>query len=309
MTPGSLCGNVPGFPRGTHARAVHVGPRDSVHRRRAEGDGCHGVAEVLVFPQRLADARCPWVGLINASLQMPSRQQRSRPHPNSTPHKPQECVKKLVKAAKTNESQSYAHTLAGNTHYFSRPGNASVDKGGKQKEETRAQDKQARGRSLRRCRYLQQLSWLCTTMHRASAASETCCASEWHLDWHSRCNLPATIRSLPYILAWQAAMNRRAHVQHLTSAARHFRDALRLEPSNIYAANGLGAVCASMNQIDAARKIFSDARESAATLSGFVRLPDVRARGDALSLTPQMLTHAETHLSRLYASEAASAAQ
>jgi hypothetical protein len=49
-----------------------------------------------------------------------------------------------VKAAKTNESRSYAHTLAANTHYFSRPGNASVGKGGKQKEETRAQDKQAR---------------------------------------------------------------------------------------------------------------------------------------------------------------------
>jgi hypothetical protein len=65
-------------------------------------------------------------------------------------------------------------------------------------------------------------------------------------------------------------------LQHLIAAARHFREALKLERGNIFAANGLGAVCATMGQLEHARQIFSELRESAATLSGFVQLPDVR---------------------------------
>ena len=65
-------------------------------------------------------------------------------------------------------------------------------------------------------------------------------------------------------------------VQHLWSAAKHYKEALKADRGNIYAANGLGAVCATMGQMDAARQIFNLLRESAATLSGFVRLPDVR---------------------------------
>lgn len=64
--------------------------------------------------------------------------------------------------------------------------------------------------------------------------------------------------------------------QHLASAARHYVKALELSKDNIYAANGLGAVCASMGDMDAASLIFMDLREAAATQSGFVRLPDVR---------------------------------
>jgi hypothetical protein len=66
-------------------------------------------------------------------------------------------------------------------------------------------------------------------------------------------------------------------LQHLLSAANHFKMALKADKGNIYAANGLGAVCAQMGQLDQARQIFSLLRESAATLAGFVRLPDVRA--------------------------------
>lgn len=71
----------------------------------------------------------------------------------------------------------------------------------------------------------------------------------------------------------------RAPVQYLTAAARHFRQALREQPGNIYAANGLGAVCASMGQLGEAHAIFGDLRESAAALSGSVQLPDVRPCG------------------------------
>lgn len=67
-----------------------------------------------------------------------------------------------------------------------------------------------------------------------------------------------------------------ACVQHLWSAAKHYKEALKADKGNIYAANGLGAVCATMGQMDAARHIFNLLRESAATLAGFVRLPDVR---------------------------------
>jgi Flp pilus assembly protein TadD len=66
-------------------------------------------------------------------------------------------------------------------------------------------------------------------------------------------------------------------LQHLFSAARHYRRALELQTGNIYAANGLGAVAASLGQLDAARSILSQLRESAALASGFVEVPDVRS--------------------------------
>ena len=65
-------------------------------------------------------------------------------------------------------------------------------------------------------------------------------------------------------------------LQHLSAAGRHFQLALESDKSNIYAANGLGAVTATMGCLTQARQIFFELRESAATMSGFVRLPDVR---------------------------------
>jgi hypothetical protein len=64
-------------------------------------------------------------------------------------------------------------------------------------------------------------------------------------------------------------------VQHFSSAARHYTKALELQKGNIYAANGLGAVAGSLGQLDAARRILSQLRESAALASGFVEVPDV----------------------------------
>lgn len=65
-------------------------------------------------------------------------------------------------------------------------------------------------------------------------------------------------------------------VQHLSSAARHYTKALEFQRGNIYAANGLGAVAGSLGQLDAARTMLSQLRESAALASGFVEVPDVR---------------------------------
>ena len=65
-------------------------------------------------------------------------------------------------------------------------------------------------------------------------------------------------------------------LQHLAAAARHFSEALNFQKGNIYAANGLGAVLASLGRLEAARSIFSQLRESAALTSGFVEVPDVR---------------------------------
>eukprot|EP00892_Ulva_mutabilis_P003021 jgi/Ulvmu1/1271/UM109_0069.1 len=63
--------------------------------------------------------------------------------------------------------------------------------------------------------------------------------------------------------------------EHLCAAARHFTDALHLQKGNIYAANGLGAVLASLGRLEAARSVFSQLRESAALTSGFIEVPDV----------------------------------
>ena len=65
-------------------------------------------------------------------------------------------------------------------------------------------------------------------------------------------------------------------MQHLIHAGKRFQAALQLQSDNIYAANGLGAVAAEMDEMAAAQQIFADLREAAATASGFVRLPDVR---------------------------------
>lgn len=67
-----------------------------------------------------------------------------------------------------------------------------------------------------------------------------------------------------------------ACMQHLSSAARHYITALKLQKGNIYAANGLGAVAGALGQLDAARTILSQLRESAGLASGFVEVPDVR---------------------------------
>jgi len=64
-------------------------------------------------------------------------------------------------------------------------------------------------------------------------------------------------------------------MQHLSAAARHFSEALTLQKGNIYAANGLGAVLASLGKLEAARSVFSQLRESAALTSGFIAVPDV----------------------------------
>jgi hypothetical protein len=66
-------------------------------------------------------------------------------------------------------------------------------------------------------------------------------------------------------------------LQYLIAAARSFATALQLQKGNIYAANGLGAVTASIGQLDAAANIFTQLRESAASSRGFVRVPDVRS--------------------------------
>lgn len=65
-------------------------------------------------------------------------------------------------------------------------------------------------------------------------------------------------------------------LQHWASSAKYFKAALELEPGNIYAANGLGAICAEMGQLDAARNIFGVLRESAALAGGVLQVPDVR---------------------------------
>ena len=77
-------------------------------------------------------------------------------------------------------------------------------------------------------------------------------------------------------------------VQFLTSAGRNFKKALEHDPSNIYAANGCGAVAATLGSLGAARDIFMSLRESAATMAGFVRLPDVRRRAAATIARPAL---------------------
>jgi len=84
---------------------------------------------------------------------------------------------------------------------------------------------------------------------------------------------PQNVCSLVLIPDYQVLCCR---MQHLAAAARHFSEALNFQKGNIYAANGLGAVLASLGRLEAARSIFSQLRESAALTSGFVEVPDVR---------------------------------
>jgi hypothetical protein len=116
-------------------------------------------------------------------------------------------------------------------------------------------------------------------------ATTQCCSSVQYLsflsDMQAVCQVSASCPSL-FVLLSEQMIKCFCCVQHLISAANHFRMALKADKGNIYAANGLGAVCAQMGQLDQARQIFSFLRESAATLAGFVRLPDVRAPVDSL---------------------------
>ncbi|GBF96613.1 hypothetical protein Rsub_09359 [Raphidocelis subcapitata] len=92
------------------------------------------------------------------------------------------------------------------------------------------------------------------------------------------------LRTLPH---GRTEAARARHKQSVENALGLYRSVLKAQPSNAFAANGLGVCLAEGGHLDAAREAFLAVQQAAVSSAGFMRLPDVYVNQGHVALAKQ----------------------